>query len=77
MFPGYSQVNFFKSDGGGGCTSPPAFGYTPENIQTVPEKTKEIQYITMELLWFFVGKTVYSIILEIDYGWLIEVCFSI
>ena len=80
MFSGYGKLNLYKSDrgeGGGGCTPPPAFGYTPEKINTVPQKTKEIQYIKMELLWFFVGKTVYSIILEIDYGWLIEVCFSI
>ena len=53
MFSGYGKLNLYKSDrgeGGGGCTPSPAFGHMPENIKTVPQKTKEIQYIKMELL---------------------------
>ena len=63
MFSVYGKLNLFKSDrrGGGGGGG----------------ETTEIQCITMEWLRFFVGQSVYCIILKIDYGWLIEVCFLI
>ena len=77
MFSVYGKLNLFKSDRRGGSAPTPPPGYRPENIQTATQKIMEIQYITMELLWFFVGQSVYCIILEIDYDWLIVVCFPI
>ena len=49
MFFAYGKLNLFKLDRGGSPPPPPP-GYMPENIQTVPQKTTEIQYTTMELL---------------------------
>ena len=48
MFSVYGKFNLFKWDRDWGSIPPSPPGYTPENIPTVPQKTTEIQYITME-----------------------------
>ena len=48
MFSVYGKFNLFKWDRDWGSIPPSPPGYTPENIPTVPRKTTEIQYITME-----------------------------
>ena len=66
MFSVYGKENLFKSDRGeGGNPPPPSLGYMPENIQTVPQKATEIQYTAIELCDFFVGQSVFCIIIEI------------
>ena len=48
MFSVYGKFNLFKWDRDWGSIPPSPPGYTPENIPTVPQKSTEIQYITME-----------------------------
>ena len=62
----------------GGSPPPPSPslpGYTHKKIQAVAQKNSGNN--TMKLLWFFGTQSVYCIIMEIDYGWLIELCFLI